>query len=142
MRIMIDIENKTEITVDEKLLNNIANTLTNKEIELILTTNDEIKSINKEHRNIDKSTDVLSFPYEAIPMGPLGSIMMSEDHITEKAFEYGHSNMDEIALLFIHGLLHLVGYDHEVDNGEMRKKERTLIEKFNLPISLIVRTQG
>jgi probable rRNA maturation factor len=75
-------------------------------------------------------------------MGPLGSIVISSWHVEIKAKELGHTKRDEIALLFIHGVLHLLGYDHEVDNGEMRKEEQKLIEKFNLPKSLIVRNNG
>jgi probable rRNA maturation factor len=130
------------LDIDDLALNNIANDLTDKDIELIITTNDEIKEINKEYRNVDKPTDVLSFPYEEMPMSPLGSIVISSEFVEAKAQEFGHSVNDELLLLFIHGMLHLLGYDHEVDNGEMRYKEKELIEKFNLPNSLIVRTQG
>ena len=58
----------------------------------------------------------------------------------KKSKELGHTPQDELALLFIHGLLHLLGYDHECDNGEMRAKEEELIKKFDLPESLIIRT--
>jgi len=53
----------------------------------------------------------------------------------------GHSYNDEVTLLFIHGLLHLLGFDHEVDNGQMREEERKLIEYFSLPKSLILRSE-
>ena len=139
---MIELDNKTSLNVDEAFLNSIAEKFTDKEIELIITSNEEIKSINKEHRGIDKDTDVLSFPYEDMPMSPLGSIVISSSHIEDKAKELGHTNDDEMALLFIHGLLHLLGFDHEVDSGEMRVEEAKLIEEFNLPKSLIIRTQG
>jgi len=139
---MIELENKTSLKVDEDFLNKIAATLTNKEIELIITDNEEIRAMNAQYRNIDKDTDVLSFPYEEMPMTPLGSIVISVYHVESKAKEFLHDNRDELALLFIHGLLHIIGYDHEVDNGEMRVKEKELIQKFNLPDSLIVRTQG
>ena len=139
---MIELDNRTSLDVNEKLLAHITKTLTTKDIELIITTDDEIRAINNQHRNIDKSTDVLSFPYEDMPMSPLGSIVISASHVEEKAKEFSHKNDDELSLLFIHGLLHLLGYDHEVDNGEMREKEKELIEQFNLPKSLIIRTQG
>ena len=139
---MIELDNRTTLEVDEPLLNKIANTLTDKEIELIITTNTEISEINKTHRNIDKPTDVLSFPYEEMPMTPLGSIVISQEFVVQKAKELDHTNSDEMSLLFIHGLLHLLGYDHEVDQGEMRHKEESMIKEFHLPISLIVRTQG
>jgi len=64
------------------------------------------------------------------------------EKVKEKAAEYGHSQEDELALLFIHGMLHLAGYDHESDDGEMRARERELIEEFGLPESLIVRNGG
>jgi probable rRNA maturation factor len=139
---MIELDNRTTLEVDEALFNKIANTFTDKEIELIITNNSEIAEINHIHRNINKPTDVLSFPYEDMPMSPLGSIVMSQDFIEDKAQELGHSYRDEMTLLFIHGLLHLLGFDHEVDDGEMRNKEKELIKEFQLPASLIVRTEG
>jgi len=139
---MIELDNTTSLEVQEPFLNTIANLFTDKDIELIITSNQEIQQINLEHRNINKSTDVLSFPYEDMPMSPLGSIIISVDYVQEKAKEFCHQESDELALLFIHGLLHILGYDHEVDNGEMRAKEKELIEQFSLPKSLIIRTQG
>ncbi len=139
---MIELDNRTSLQIDESLLNTIAKSLTDKEIELIITTNDEIQEINVTHRGINKPTDVLSFPYEDMPMTPLGSIVIAQEFVESKAKELGHSQQDEYTLLFIHGLLHLLGFDHEVDTGEMREEEKRLIEQFNLPKSLIVRTEG
>jgi len=139
---MIELDNKTSLNIDINLLQDIANSLSDKDIELIITDEKEMQEINKIHRNIDRSTDVLSFPYEDMPMGPLGSIVISSLHVENLARELKHSINDEIALLFTHGLLHILGYDHEVDNGEMREKEEEIIKKFKLPKSLIVRTQG
>ena len=138
---MIDLENSTEFEIDTLNLENIANTLRTKDIELIVVKNDEIQELNKEYRNIDKPTDVLSFPmnFEVIDMPLLGSIVISTDFVQEKAKEFKHSFNEEFTLLFIHGLLHLLGFDHEIDNGEHRLKEEELIEKFKLPSSLIVR---
>jgi probable rRNA maturation factor len=139
---MIELDNTTSLNVDEIFLQKIASSLTDKEIELIITNKAEIKNINKEHRGIDAPTDVLSFPYEDMPMSPLGSIVISCEHVKELSKELKHSQDDELALLFIHGLLHLLGFDHEVDSGEMREEEARLIKEFNLPKSLIIRTQG
>lgn len=139
---MIELDNRTNLQIDETLLEKISQTLTKKDIELIVMNSDEIKEINKEHRGIDSSTDVLSFPCEDMPMSPLGSILISSWHVQEKAKELSHTTNDEFTLLFIHGLLHLLGFDHEVDNGEMREEEAKLIKEFNLPNSLIIRTQG
>jgi probable rRNA maturation factor len=139
---MIELDNRTSLHFDTTLLDSIASELSDQEIELIVTTNDEIQEINKQTRGIDKSTDVLSFPYEVMPMSPLGSIVISADYVEQKAQELGHTSSDEIALLFIHGMLHLLGFDHEVDSGEMRDEEARLIQAFDLPKSLIIRTQG
>lgn len=137
---MIELDNRTEHTYDFSLLEKIADKLTSQEIELILTDNTEIAQINRDFRGLDKATDVLSFPSDPFPGAPLGSIVISVDKVESVAAELGHSEDDELALLFIHGLLHLKGFDHEVDNGEMREKEIELIETFSLPKSLIVRT--
>ena len=139
---MIELDNRTSIDVDINALEAIAHSMTQKEIELIITNSQEMQEINKAHRGIDKDTDVLSFPYEEMPMSPLGSIVISSSHVQNKAKELGHNQSEELSLLFIHGLLHLLGYDHEVDNGEMRQKEEELIKKFDLPDSLIVRNNG
>ena len=139
---MIDLDNRTDKNYNFALLEQIADTLSVREIELILTDNDEIAQINREFRGIDKATDVLSFPSDPFPNAPLGSIIISVDKVQSVAEEIGHTPDDEIALLFIHGILHLLGYDHEVDGGEMRERERELVNEFNLPLSLIVRTQG
>jgi probable rRNA maturation factor len=137
---MIDLENNTDFEIDVLALENIATSLTQKDIELIVVINDEIQKLNKEYRNIDKPTDVLSFPMNLEANMPLlGSIVISSDFVQEKAKEYNHSFEEEFTLLFIHGLLHLLGYDHEIDNGEHRTKEEDLIKKFALPNSLIVR---
>lgn len=137
---MIDFDNQTNIQIDISSLEAITNELTQKDIELIVVHNDEIQELNQEHRNIDKATDVLSFPLEFdMPNMPLGSVVISIDFVEQKANEYNHSFEDELKLLYIHGLLHLLGYDHEVDNGEHRQKEEDLIKTFNLPNSLIVR---
>ncbi|MDD2789330.1 MAG: rRNA maturation RNase YbeY [Sulfurimonas sp.] len=140
---MIELDNRTSLEVNETLLETIAKHLTKKDIELVITTNEEIQEINKEFRGIDKDTDVLSFPFVDMPMSTLlGSIVISITHVEEKSKELSHSCDDELALLFIHGMLHLLGYDHEVDKGEMREKEAALIHTFHLPQSLIIRTQG
>ena len=137
---MIDLDNETGFEIDILILEKITNSLTQKDIELLIVKNDEIQKLNKEHRNIDKATDVLSFPMDFdFPNMPLGSIVVSTDFVEEKSKEYGHTFNEEFSLLFIHGILHLLGYDHEVDNGEHRNKEEELIKEFNLPDSLIIR---
>lgn len=145
MNTIIELDNQTSLDVDIDALEKIAQSLTNREIELIITDNESIRELNREYREKDKPTDVLSFPLEtpfteqSIFDIPLGTIVISADLVKEKAKAYGHSEQDELKLLFIHGLLHLLGYDHETDHGEMRQKEREIIETFGLPSSLIIR---
>ena len=144
---MIDLDNQTLLSVDLEALEKIAETLSSKEVELIITDDETMQELNAEHRGKDSTTDVLSFPMEApfteqsIFGMPLGSIIIAESFVKEKAVEHGHTVQDELSLLFIHGMLHLLGFDHEDDNGEMRAREKELIEQFDLPKSLIVRTE-
>lgn len=139
---MIDLDNRTNKNYNFETLEDIASSFTPLEIELILTNNTKIAQINLEFRGIDKPTDVLSFPTDPFPGAPLGTIIISVDKVEEVAIQLGHSENDEFSLLFIHGLLHLLGMDHETDNGEMRTQEERIVRAFNLPLSLIVRTQG
>jgi probable rRNA maturation factor len=143
---MIDFENRLHSDIDIAHLEKISSYLTPRSLELIITDDNDIQTINKTYRNIDKATDVLSFPMEIMPgipldLLPLGSIIISYDYVKNGADKFGHNNQNELSLLFIHGLLHLLGFDHEIDSGEMRQEERRIINEFDLPNSLIVRTQ-
>ncbi len=147
---MVNIENLTTLNINIKFLEKISKSLLNndylREIDLTICDNKTIQEYNLAYRDKDRATDVLSFPIESdmimnpIDM-PLGSIVISAEFVWEKAKELGHSNQDELSLLFIHGVLHLLGFDHEIDNGEMRAKEEETIKRFNLPKSLIIRTE-
>ena len=135
---MIILDNRIKFKkVPKKKLKKIAKFLTHKTFELILTDNQTIKELNYKFRNINKETDVLSFPI--IGENNIGSIVISIDFVKKNSKKYKHKKSDELLLLFIHGLLHLIGYDHEIDNGEMREMEKKIIKKFSLPKSLIVR---
>ncbi len=117
------------------------NYVENVEISVTLTDNREIRSINREYRNKDYATDVLSFP-----MGDknydtgcimLGDIVISVERANEQANEYGHSLEREIAFLTIHSMLHLLGYDHEEneeDEAVMREKQTRLLNTIGLEI--------
>lgn len=132
-----------EDSLDISYLVPIYEFLCKNDIELVFVDNISMQDINLNTRKINKSTDVLSFPHDNsfINSHFAGSIVINTELAKEKSLEFQHSFEDEVSLLFIHGLLHLLGYDHEVDNGKMRKKECELIKKFNLPTSLIVRTE-
>jgi probable rRNA maturation factor len=119
---MIDLDNQTTLAVDLEALEKIADALSNKEVELIITDDATIQELNAEYRSKNNPTDVLSFPMEApfteqsIFGMPLGSIIIAESFVKNKAEEFGHSTQDELSLLFIHGMLHLLGFDHENDH--------------------------
>ena len=144
---MIDLDNQTTLHMELPPLEKIASSLSTKDVELIITDDLRMQQLNSEHRGKNTSTDVLSFPidshFDDAPMIglPLGSIVISEAYVIQKSEALGHTVQDELSLLFIHGMLHLLGFDHEVDEGQMRQKEEALIREFDLPQSLIVRTK-
>lgn len=125
------------------LAEKIASELTDKDIELVIVDENAMKAINSAQRGIEKATDVLSFALKAVPNAtnlPLGSIVINANAVKNEAKARKHSKEAEFTLLFLHGILHLLGYDHEKDSGQMREKERQIIEKFKLPQSLIIRS--
>jgi len=138
---MLLIENESNTPLHIEILEQICAEHTPKEVELIIIDGKSMHELNLEHRGMDKTTDVLSFPVDDFPHAPLGSIVINYELAASKAQELGHSFEEETTLLFIHGMLHLLGFDHEVDNGEMRAQEETWIKQYNLPASLIVRTE-
>jgi probable rRNA maturation factor len=139
---MIFLDNQTDTDIELNFLEDITKYLNiNRDIELLIVNNITMQAINLEQRGVDKTTDVLSFPLEGIEHMPLGSIVISIDKAKEVAKKLNHTISNELALLYTHGLLHLLGFDHEIDNGQMREKELDIIRHFNLPKSLIIRTQ-
>lgn len=120
---------------------------TNLYIAITLTNPENIRKINKEYRNIDKETDVLSFPMfekEEITQilikkthlveDVLGDIIISIARVEEQATEYGHSFERELAYMLVHGFYHLMGYDHieEKDKIIMRPKEEKVLQDLNI----------
>ncbi len=116
-------------------------------ISITLTTPSEIRTINNEFRNIDKETDVLSFPMfekneidEMVKLGSneipetIGDIVISVDRVKEQAEEYGHSFERELAYMVVHGFYHLMGYDHMVEEDKvvMRAKEENVLNLLNI----------
>ena len=107
------------------------------DVEILITGNRCIRQLNRRFRRQDKPTDVLSFPRE-----DGGDIAISADMAAANAARYGHSAADELKILILHGMLHLAGYDHERDNGEMAAKEGALRRQLGLPNSLIERSEA
>ena len=107
-------------------------------MSLLFTSNDEIQVINREYRDKDQPTDVISFAYhetDDFDIGPydtLGDIVISLERVVEQAKEYNHSAKRELYYVLTHGILHLLGYDHieEEDKKEMRAKEEEILGSF------------
>ncbi len=108
------------------------------QVQVLITSSEELRELNRRFRHKNKPTDVLSFP--AILDGEAGDIAISADIASENAFRLGHSLDEELRILILHGILHLAGHDHEHDRGEMEALEAALRDQFNLPSSLIERT--
>jgi probable rRNA maturation factor len=106
------------------------------QVEILITGNRRIRELNRRFGKRDKPTDVLSFP-----RSDGGDIAISADMAAANAARFGHAARDELRILILHGMLHLAGYDHERDNGEMAAKETALRQRLGLPGSLIARAQ-
>jgi probable rRNA maturation factor len=113
------------------------------QVTVLLTTDAAIRKLNRQFRGKNKATDVLSFPAEGLGAhGIAGDLAISVTTALSQAAEQGHSLSTEIKVLILHGLLHLAGYDHEVDEGKMARRERLLRAKLKLPQGLIERTEA
>jgi probable rRNA maturation factor len=145
-----NIENAVKLTLEEELMN------IPEEVSVILVDNNEIRELNKEFRNIDRATDVLSFPmleysdnevykdiyldytFDPIDLDEgrlvLGDIVISLEKALEQSDEYGHSFMREVCYLTTHSTLHLLGYDHmeEEQKIRMRSREEYILNKMDL----------
>ena len=104
--------------------------------DVLITGDAEIRRLNRQFRRKDKVTDVLSFPSMN---GSAGDIAISAATAARNARALGHSTGDELKVLLLHGMLHLAGYDHETDNGNMARKESRLRRCLGLPASLTER---
>jgi probable rRNA maturation factor len=91
-----------------------------------------IRRLNQQFRDVDKATDVLSFPADDTDNANLGDIAISVETAVRQAKENGLTFDEEVAQLILHGLLHLSGYDHETDNGEMNRLELRLRKKLGI----------
>jgi probable rRNA maturation factor len=109
-------------------------------VNVLLTTSSEMKSLNARFRGKDEATDVLSFPANGMD-GLAGEIAISLEIAKQNAQLLGHSAADEVKVLILHSGLHLAGYDHENDRGEMSREEQRLREALKLPVALIQRNK-
>lgn len=107
------------------------------EVSVSFVTNEEIRNLNKMYRNVDRETDVLSFPMDDdddVEVKMLGDIVLSTERIIEQAKDFGHSLEREMLYLVAHSTLHLLGYDHmeEDEKLEMRTLEKEVMKKLQL----------
>lgn len=113
------------------------------DVGIWITSEAELHTLNRTYRGVDHSTDVLSFgddaddaPFPAVPDAPrhLGDLAVSFPHVVRQAEEYGHSRARELSYLVTHGLLHLLGYDHELpeDAAVMRTREEALLTELGI----------
>jgi probable rRNA maturation factor len=114
-------------------------------VDVLVTGNGDMRSLNQRFRGKNKPTDVLSFPSECSPNGHrqpfAGEIAISAEIALDNARRLGHSGALEVKVLVLHGILHLAGFDHERDNGEMASKEAYLRRALGLPLSLTERSE-
>lgn len=139
---MIDVYSETiAITEDERtsIVRAAQATLDSEQrdgdLTILIDTPERIRTLNREFRNVDRVTDVLTFPawegeISLSADGYLGDIMICYDRAKEQAEEFGHSLRRELSFLAVHGVLHLLGYDHmtEADEKRMREKQTAILE--------------
>lgn len=147
--VKIYFENETSTQISEEILTNMKKVVEKTvagdydgrsfEVSITIVTNDEIRALNAEYRGKDAPTDVLSFPMDEFDdsehVEPLGDIVISIERAEEQAKEYGHSLMRELCFLTAHSTLHLLGYDHENDDGErlvMEQKQEEILNSLNI----------
>ena len=107
------------------------------EVSIALVPDSQVRALNRRFRGVDRVTDVLSFPSDVD--GQLGDIVIARGVARRQARAAGHSPGTELRLLALHGILHLLGFDHERDGGQMARAERRLRHKGGLPAGLIER---
>ena len=147
MRVLIDnrqlkinIDDKIESAINEsiKLCLQEENRDLNYEVSVSFVDNEEIRQLNKDYRNVDRPTDVLSFPLDEYDYNSnyhiLGDIIISTDKVIEQATEFGHSILREIIYLTVHSMFHLLGYDHMNDDDKkiMREKEKIVLKEIGI----------
>ena len=110
-------------------------------VSVLITNNRELQGLNRRFRGKNKPTDVLSFPpLPGLMKDFAGDVAISAEIAAQNARRLGHSVGEEISILVLHGLLHLAGYDHERDHGEMEGREAGLRRSLKLPVGLLERS--
>jgi len=118
-------------------------------VNVLVASSAAVRTLNRQFRGLNKATDVLCFP--SLESGSrlggkrshlAGEIAISGEVAAQNAARFGHRTAEEVKILALHGILHLAGFDHERDNGQMARKEMKLRERLKLPVALIERSQA
>ncbi|PKK94157.1 MAG: rRNA maturation RNase YbeY [Tenericutes bacterium HGW-Tenericutes-6] len=133
----VNLHNQTEEMIKplQKIIKSIFKHVKEKKsMEVVFVSQDDIKHMNRTYRDIDKPTDVLSFPNEDDDIKSLGDIFISIEQAKKQAIDYGHSFEREIGFLAVHGYLHLKGYDHHTEEEEkiMTTMQEAILKKAKL----------
>ena len=142
----VEISNLTNENIDEKLINDVVKATSERLnikdsiVGIVLVDNKRIHEINREYRNVDRETDVISFAFLEDETDPdmdidnLGEIYISLEKARSQAEEYGHSFKRELSFLVVHGLLHLLGYDHMTseEEKEMFSLQEEILSSLNI----------
>lgn len=153
MSFVIDIQNENGYPIDENGLQIAAKATLNRfdvhpdsSLTVVLTTNEAVQELNKQHRGIDAPTDVLSFPAEALPPeiaeeeNPyLGDLLVAFPYASEQAQKLNHKLEDSFALLVVHGTLHLLGYDHDTleNRAEMWAEQEAVLQELDIDTAIV-----
>jgi probable rRNA maturation factor len=112
-------------------------------VQVLVTSSRDLQALNRRFLGQDRPTDVLSFPaLPGLPLRMAGDLAISAGIAAQNARRLGHTTAEEIKILILHGVLHLAGYDHERDDGEMARREMKLRQMLGLPAGLIERAAG
>jgi len=136
-RAAADVRPRAILRFARKLQTELAN---DRPFDTLITGDAELRKLNRQFRAMDHATDVLSFPCAAAPL--LGDIAISIARARAQAHRFGHSAEQEVRILMLHGVLHLLGMDHESDGGRMARAEKRWRIRLGLPNGVIDRVQS
>ena len=124
-----------DVTLYEETIFKVFHTIDEeKELNIIFIDEDQMISFNQQFRNMNKTTDVLTFPTEDEHMDSIGDILINIDKVIQQAKDYGHTERREVAFLAVHGYLHILGYDHHTEEDErmMIEKQKSILNGAGL----------
>ncbi len=157
MSFEIDVQNQGNYAVDESRLQTASKTVLSQHdvhpdtaLTIVITDNDYVRNLNRQHRNIDSHTDILSFPADAPPVEIegeppyLGDLVIAYPYASAQAERESHDLNDSLALLVVHGTLHLLGYDHDTaeNRAEMWAAQDAALQSLGISTDIVPRLEG